>query len=108
MRPRSRGHRESVLERWCVRWAHEHKILVSKLTDPTGIPDRVFWVTGGRPWIIEFKDPGGVATELQEYYIKTLQQASYRAAVVCTKEHFLEIMNERPKRQRFYTSSEHD
>ena len=89
-----RKRRESALERWAARWARGRGVLTSKLTDPTGVPDRVFWAEGGRPWLIEFKDPGGAVSGLQEYYVAWFHDRGYRVAVIESKAHFLELMGE--------------
>jgi hypothetical protein len=87
-----RRRQESAIERWCVKWARQHGILVSKLTDPTGAPDRAFWISGGRPIIIEFKDPQGKLTDLQSHYQEKFSKLGYDVFVVKTKEEFLEVM----------------
>ena len=83
-----------MLEAWCCRQARTKGIVVSKLTDPTGIPDRCFWCMNGSPLIVEFKVPGGEATQLQLYYLSKLKKAGYRTAIVTTKEGFMELLNE--------------
>ena len=98
MRRSAAGRRESALERWCVNWARAHHVTTSKLTDPTGIPDHVFWALGGVPWIIEFKAPGELPSPLQWYYLVALHADGYRTAVVTTKEGFLRLMNEWQRR----------
>lgn len=89
----SKRRRESVVERWCVRWARARGWVVSKLTDPTGIPDHVFWAPGGRPLIVEFKDPNGRTSKgreaLQAYYRRLLGKHQYLVFVFTTKEEFL-------------------
>lgn len=98
---RSSGRRESALEQWAVAWAKARGIIVSKQTDPTGIMDHCFWVLGGAPWLIEFKDatvnladPDEGIHPLQWYYLIVLRADGYRTAVVTTKEGFLRLMNE--------------
>lgn len=91
------GRRESVLEAWAVnKWARPRGIVVAKLSEVAGIPDRIFFVPGGKPIIIEFKKEGKTGKNLQEYtqpwYLKTLIAAGYRAYTCDTKEQFLEIM----------------
>lgn len=85
--------RESALERWAVRLARYQGVPVSKLTDPTGIMDHVFWVPGGRPLLVEFKDPNGVTApgraKLQTYYRKLFKRLGYTVVLVETKEQFL-------------------
>lgn len=83
---------EAVLERKCVAKARGAGVLVSKLTDPTGAPDRCFWLPGGRPLLVEFKDPAGKATELQQKYQEMFRAAGYDVAVVRTQEEFEEAV----------------
>jgi hypothetical protein len=97
---RSSGRHESSLEQWAVAWARARGIVVSKQTDPTGIMDHCFWVPGGQPWLIEFKDAGvnllndseGIHL-LQWYYLIAMRADGYRTAVVTTKEGFLRLMD---------------
>ncbi len=91
--PRRRSN-EAGLERWAVARARNRRWVVSKVTDPTGFPDHVFWVPGGRPLIVEFKDEYG-RTEpgrerLQRYYRRKLSGHGYLVEVVTTKAEFLE------------------
>ena len=89
----SHARRESELEHWACRWARSRGIVASKLTDPTGIMDHVFWLPGGSPLLVEFKrsraatDPA--RARLQAYYRKKLARQGYRTARVETKEEFL-------------------
>ncbi len=86
--------RESKLERECVAWARAQGWVVCKLTNPTGIPDRLFLVPGGVPWIVEFKDNKGKTAKgrakLQAYYREKLQDDGYCTAVITTKDGFME------------------
>lgn len=91
---KSKRRTESRLEAWCVRRARVAGVLVSKLTDPTGAPDRVFWVAGGRPLLVEFKDPGGESTPLQRHYQEELARRGYKTAVVRARETFLRLMTD--------------
>ena len=98
MRPTKR--RESALERWCVAEARSRGIVVSKVTDPTGITDHCFWLPGGRPWLIEFKDstvdlanPKEGVHLLQWYYLIVLAAEGYRTAVVTTRAGFMKLLN---------------
>ena len=92
--------RESALESWCVAWAKAHGIITSKLKDPVGIPDHVFWVDGGSPWVVEFKDPQADLLNPREgihdnqwYYLIVLRSMGYKTAVVTMHEGFLRLMN---------------
>ena len=99
MRPSKR--RESTLERWCCAWARSHGMVVSKVTDPTGFPDHVFWMPGGAPWIMEFKDdavdllnPREGVHPNQWYYLIVMAAQGYRTAIVTRKEGFLRLMDD--------------
>ena len=91
--PRSAaGRREGRLEAWCVGWARSRGVIASKLTDPAGIPDHVFWTPGGRPTVVEFKDQGGAVSPLQWYHLVLLAALGYRTAIVTTREGFRRLM----------------
>ena len=47
-----------------------------------GLPDYILWLPGGRPLLIEFKKPGGVATPLQLLTHKQLREAGYEVHVI--------------------------
>ena len=47
----------------------------------TGWPDRIFWVPGGKPLIIEFKTPDGVLSPKQIYHIERLKKDGYNVEV---------------------------
>jgi hypothetical protein len=55
----------------------------SKLVTPgdTGYPDRIFWIPGGRPLMIEFKRPGEAPSPKQEYIHGQLRQLGYQVEV---------------------------
>jgi hypothetical protein len=90
---RAKGRRESALEHWCKSWARLRGIIVSKQRDPTGIPDNVFWVPGGRPWVVEFKDQQDVdPSPLQWYHLILLRHYGYRTALVTTRTGFVILM----------------
>ena len=90
-----RRRRESKVERNCVATARAHGCVVSKLTDPTGIMDHVFWVplTLGGPFLLEFKDPNGKTDKnreaLQAYYRKALGNDGYSTGIVTTEHEFM-------------------
>ena len=94
--PRIRRRRkESTLEAWCVKWARSRGIQVSKNTELVGIPDRTFWIPGGKPLVPEFKDPNGEPSPAQEWHVKTLRAAGYNAPFIDTKEEFLRLMGKK-------------
>lgn len=47
----------------------------------TGYPDRIFWLPGGKPLLIEFKKPGGKLSAKQEYQIERLKKLGYLVEV---------------------------
>ena len=94
MRPISKHRRESALESWAVRWARARGVIVAKLKELDGVPDRIFFPlrTRGRPVIIEFKARGEEPEELQAWYLSTMQKAGYLVAWCDNKEAFLKLM----------------
>lgn len=84
--------RESALESTAVRWARDRGIVVAKLTELVGVPDRIFFVPGGKPLIIEFKARRNEPSETQAWYLDTLRAAGYDAHSCDTKEKFLTLM----------------
>ena len=95
--PRRSNRRESVLEAWCVKWVRARGIQVSKNTELVGIPDRTFWVPGGRPLVPEFKRPDGKGepSPAQIWHMKKLREMGYDSPLVESQEQFLELMAER-------------
>lgn len=76
--------RESKIERDAVDLVWKHLgIIGSKLVTPgdTGYPDRIFWIPGGRPLLIEFKRPGEEPEPKQEYIHGQLKQLGYQVEV---------------------------
>jgi hypothetical protein len=80
--------REGVLEARCVKLARLHGVLVAKLTELDGVPDRIFFFPSGRPWIIEFKARDEEPVELQAWYLNELQTIGYNVAWCDTYEEF--------------------
>lgn len=74
---------ESAIERKVVAWAKKQGIFQTKLVSPgnRSLPDRIFWVPGGKPLMIEFKRPGGEATELQKAMHSKLESLGYEVKV---------------------------
>jgi hypothetical protein len=52
-----------------------------KAAGNNGYPDRLFWIPGGKPLLIEFKQPGEVPEPLQQQRIDELQQLGYEVQV---------------------------
>lgn len=90
------GRRESPLEARAVKWARFHDIVTAKLGGCDGIPDRVFFVPGGRPVVGEFKAEGagsrGTRAATQPWYLAKLAADGYEARRWDTWEKFMEDM----------------
>jgi hypothetical protein len=67
-------------------------VQVAKLTQLDGIPDRCFFLPGGRPLLVEFKRLGKEPEELQAWHLNALVKAGYRAAHCDTWEEFQELV----------------
>ncbi len=81
-----------------MRWARTRGIVVAKLTQVDGIPDRIFFVPGGSPVIVEFKAPSVHGRALQAltqpWYAATLIAAGYVVQQCDSRAQFLEVMKE--------------
>jgi hypothetical protein len=92
MRPVSKHRRESALEAKAVKYARSLGIVVAKLTQLDGVPDRVFFVPGGKPLIVEFKAKDEEPGTLQTWYLEKLTEDGYRVFCCDTWEKFLLLM----------------
>lgn len=72
---------ELAIEQNNVAFAKAYDILVTKAT-PVGWPDRVYWLKGGRPLLVEYKRPGGRLSPLQIHYAGVLQGLGYDYEIV--------------------------
>jgi hypothetical protein len=91
---RSKGRRETVLESRAVKWARTRGIVVAKLTECAGIPDRIFFLPK-RPLIVEFKKRSEEPEELQNWYLDKLLKDGYTVGWCDEWEGFLHIMKQR-------------
>lgn len=75
---------ESTIERKVVAWAKKQGIFTTKLASPgnRSLPDRIFWLPGGKPLLIEFKRPAGKVTVLQAAMHDTLRRLGYLVLVL--------------------------
>jgi hypothetical protein len=93
--------REARLKAWAVAKARWWGIVVAKMTDCDGIPDSIFFVPGGRPIVVEFKEEGETGAGLQEatqpWYHAKLKELGYRMYRCDTKEAFLKVMEKYAK-----------
>jgi len=67
----------------CERVLVELGVASAKLTTPgrRGFPDRIFWIPGGKPLMIEFKRPGEEPRPLQSHIHALLKQLGYHVEV---------------------------
>lgn len=74
---------ERSIESTVVAWARRQGVMVTKLQGlgNRSWPDRIFWIPGGRPCLIEFKRPGGKLTPLQAECIGKLAGCGYSVSV---------------------------
>lgn len=79
---------ESQIENAVIAWARARGIFVSKLQGMgnRSLPDRIFWIPGGKPLLIEFKRPGGKPTVLQAETILRLKNLGYEVHVIDSVE----------------------
>lgn len=70
---------ERTIEAAVLRWAKKQKLEHLKLNTMgrRSMPDRLFWVPGGKPVLIELKRPGFEPTKLQMNTMKKLKGLGY-------------------------------
>lgn len=80
-----------------VDWARARGIKATKLQGPgnRSQPDFCFWMPGGKPFLIEFKRPGEVPTNLQSETIWQFMQSGYDIEIHDTKETAIAAIKER-------------
>lgn len=85
---------ENVAEHAVVSWAEKQGIEQTKLNlmGNRGWPDRCFWLSCGRPVVIEFKRLGEEPRKLQIAKIKTLKRLGYDVHCVDRKEEGIRIL----------------
>ena len=67
---------ESSVERKVTRWAERNGVEYCKLKK-AGRPDDIFFIPGGKPVLMEFKQQGKDLRKLQAYIAKKLRRAGY-------------------------------
>ena len=89
------SHLESSIEHdtWTKAEAY-WSVVSSKLVTPgqTGWPDRIFWLPGGKPLLIEFKQAGEEAEVLQKHRHKVLRDLGYDVHVCDSVQSALTII----------------
>ena len=75
---------ETIIETTACRRILDYLgVFGAKLTSPgtNGMPDRMFFIPGGKPLLIEFKDVGKEPEPLQEYTHNWLRKLGYHIEV---------------------------
>ena len=82
---------ELPIEKWVVDEAAKRGVQSLKLGHryDTGWPDRIFWIPGGRPLMIEFKRPGEFLEPKQEYLCGVLRTLGYEVEIHDNRERAL-------------------
>lgn len=79
----------SIERRACARILAElgiRNVKFNTMGGDTGYPDRIFWLPGGRPLLIEFKRPGGKLSEKQKFQINRLRAGGYLVEVCYSED----------------------
>lgn len=88
---------ESSVENKVVRWAERRGLEFVKLnlTGRRGYPDRLFFIPGGRPFLLELKRPGEKPEKLQQYQIARLRKKGYDVEWTDSAEQAIAWLKER-------------
>jgi|SRR5579859_3172038 len=65
-----------------------------------GYPDRLFFIAGGRPLLIEFKEANYKPRRLQQYTINKLLRLKYDVHSVDNVEEGIELLNKKARGRR--------
>jgi hypothetical protein len=79
---------EKTIEQYTIKAAEARGGKAVKFSSPSfrGVPDRLVLFPGGRAGFLELKGDGGKATKLQLFWIKTLRELGFKAAVADSKQ----------------------
>jgi hypothetical protein len=90
--------------RVCKKALALHGVASIKLAPPagseTGWPDRLFFIPGGRPFLLEFKEVGYEPEKRQVYIHDMLEGLGYDVAWTDSEEAALEAIEARVQRAR--------
>ena len=94
---------ESSIEQANMEWAHKEFGLVNtKVYNNPGFPDRILWVPGGRPTMLEYKRPGsGRFSPLQIRMLTQLTNLGYTVEAIDDAEygrHIIQLAVDRAKK----------
>ena len=89
-----------------------HGVPSVKLEPPlgseTGWPDRLFFIPGGRAFLLEFKEKGYVPDPKQEYMHRVLERLGYDVAWTDDEEAALQAIEARVQQSRARVSKKRD
>ena len=88
---------ESSIEYAVCRWADQRGLEYVKLNlqGRRGYPDRLFFIPGGRPFLLELKRPGAKPDKLQQYQIDRLRKKGYDVEWTDSKDQAVAWLKER-------------
>lgn len=86
---------EKTIEKFTIKATADRGGKAVKFSSPAqrGVPDRIILMPGGKVGFLELKGDGGKATKLQLFWIKTLQEMGFKAAVANSKESVTEFLD---------------
>ncbi|HUW11526.1 MAG TPA: VRR-NUC domain-containing protein [Anaerolineae bacterium] len=90
--------KESSLEASVVEWAKKHGVHYCIKLQGTGnksLPDRLFFMPGGIPFLVEFKKLGEKPTKLQEFTHAELRAQGYDVEVHDTRQGAIAALKQR-------------
>lgn len=82
---------EINIEQAAVKYTREHGGMLIKQTAFKGVPDRLLISPVGNMVFIEFKDPKGKTSKIQDYYIKKLNTLGVPTYICRSLEDFKKI-----------------
>lgn len=96
MRRRKKFLLERDIQKACVEWARKHGWWARKFSSPANrsVPDYLF-AKGDDKFAVEFKKPGGKATEAQLEEIKFMREAGWDVYVIDDIEQFKALVTAR-------------
>lgn len=83
--------KEINIEQASVKYARENGGMLIKQTSLIGLPDRLLICPGGSMVFIEFKDPKGKTSKIQDYMIKKLNNLGVPTFICKSREDFIKI-----------------
>ena len=87
---------EKSVEKKCCDYAAAKGVPNDKFVTPgkRGASDRIFWLVGGRPWVVEFKRPSGTTSKHQQLFAAKLKSLKYRVATIWDYDDFCYQLDE--------------